>query len=179
MPHIHTEPGQHDHTASAFIIRTDFDEPKLLLHVHKKLGKLMQPGGHVELHETPWQAVQHEITEETGYKPAQLKILQPPRRLQSLSGAAVHPVAVCQNTHKFNTELNHFHTDTTYAFVTDTPPEGDIAEGESAELRWVGRDELEALNAEQIILNIKEVGLFVFDECYRHWQPVDIINFES
>ena len=31
MPHIHTEPGQHDHTASAYIFRTDFSEPKVML----------------------------------------------------------------------------------------------------------------------------------------------------
>jgi hypothetical protein len=49
MAHIHTEPGQHDFTASAFIIRLDrLDErgqPKLLLHKHKKLHKLLQFGG--------------------------------------------------------------------------------------------------------------------------------------
>jgi 8-oxo-dGTP pyrophosphatase MutT (NUDIX family) len=56
MPHIHTGPGEHDHTASAVIIRNESDGPKVLLHLHKKLNRLLQPGGHVELHETPWQA---------------------------------------------------------------------------------------------------------------------------
>ena len=45
MAHIHTEPGQHDFTASAFIIRTDTPEPKLLLHRHKLVGKYLQIGG--------------------------------------------------------------------------------------------------------------------------------------
>jgi len=53
MSHIHTNPGEHDQTVSAFIIRTDTAEPELLLHVHKKLGVLLQPGGHIELNETP------------------------------------------------------------------------------------------------------------------------------
>lgn len=35
MSHIHTNPGEHDLAASAFIIRTDAPEPQLLLHVHK------------------------------------------------------------------------------------------------------------------------------------------------
>jgi len=63
MAHIHTQPGQHDHTASAYIVRTDFDEPKIMLHLHRKIGKYLQFGGHVELHETPWQAVVHELRE--------------------------------------------------------------------------------------------------------------------
>lgn len=46
MAHIHTNPGEHDLTASAFIVRDDFAKPRLMLHMHKKLGVLLQPGGH-------------------------------------------------------------------------------------------------------------------------------------
>lgn len=53
MPHIHTEPGQHDHTASAYIVRLDEAEPALILHRHKILGQYLQFGGHVELDENP------------------------------------------------------------------------------------------------------------------------------
>ena len=66
MAHVHTQYGEHDQTASAFIVRTDTEQPKLLLHLHKKLGVLLQPGGHVELQENQWQAICHEIQEETG-----------------------------------------------------------------------------------------------------------------
>ena len=66
MAHIHTQPGQHDHTASAYIIRTDLDTPRIMLHLHRKIGKYLQFGGHVELNETPWQAVVHELREESG-----------------------------------------------------------------------------------------------------------------
>lgn len=81
MAHIHTEPGQHDHTASGFIVRTDTPEPTLILHRHKKTGKYMQFGGHIELDETPWQAVRHELMEESGYDLSDLQILQPMQRL--------------------------------------------------------------------------------------------------
>lgn len=67
MPHIHTKPGQYDHTVTAYIVRTDGDDPKVLLHMHRKLGMLLPPGGHVELDETPWAAMAHELTEESGY----------------------------------------------------------------------------------------------------------------
>jgi len=49
MSHIHTQPGQHDMTVSAFIVRQVDGEWKCLVHLHKKAGKLMQVGGHVEL----------------------------------------------------------------------------------------------------------------------------------
>ena len=77
MPHIHTEKGQHDHTASAFTLKHDIkkNEFRILLHMHKKYGKLLQPGGHIELHESPWEAILHELVEETGYLAKEMKVL--------------------------------------------------------------------------------------------------------
>lgn len=40
MSHIHTKPGQHDFTASAFIIRTDGTEPRAMVHMHKKTSQI-------------------------------------------------------------------------------------------------------------------------------------------
>ena len=51
MGHIHTDPGQHDLTVSAFIVRESDGRPLLLVHRHKSLALLLQPGGHVELDE--------------------------------------------------------------------------------------------------------------------------------
>ena len=67
MPHIHTLPGEHDATASAYIVRTDLGEPAIMLHRHKKLDTMLQFGGHVELHENPLEAIAHELREESGY----------------------------------------------------------------------------------------------------------------
>lgn len=66
---------------------TEGDEPRIILHKHRKLKMLLQFGGHVELDETPWQAVLREIAEESGYDKNQLKLLQPCyNRLTSLPG---------------------------------------------------------------------------------------------
>src|SRR3989344_1630221 len=59
MAHIHEKI---DFTASAFIVHGD----KVVLHKHKKLGMWLQPGGHIELHEDPVEAVLREAKEETG-----------------------------------------------------------------------------------------------------------------
>ncbi len=38
----------------------------VLLHLHKRLGIWLQPGGHVDSGETPWEAALRETVEETG-----------------------------------------------------------------------------------------------------------------
>jgi 8-oxo-dGTP pyrophosphatase MutT (NUDIX family) len=38
----------------------------VLLHRHKRLGIWLQPGGHIDPGETPWQAAIREVLEETG-----------------------------------------------------------------------------------------------------------------
>lgn len=179
MAHIHTNPGEHDHTASAFIVRTDMTEPRLLLHKHKKLGVLLQPGGHVELNETPWQAIRHEIIEETGYHLSQLKILQPKVRIEKLSDAILHPVSVCTNTHNFDPEGKHKHTDEGYAFVANGAPRGTPEEGESVDMQWVSLSELENLSKDEIYANVREVGEFVLDVVFKDWEAVDLSVFQA
>jgi 8-oxo-dGTP pyrophosphatase MutT (NUDIX family) len=177
MAHIHTQPGQHDHTASAFIFRTDFDQPKIILHLHKKLGAYMQFGGHIELHENPWQAIVHELREESGYDIDQLQILQPKVRLTNLSdNAIIHPQSVSHTTHPLGND--HFHTDSAYAMTTGKSPRHQPDEGESTDSILLNRDELVSLPADQIIENVREIALYIFDEILPHWQPVatDEIN---
>jgi 8-oxo-dGTP pyrophosphatase MutT (NUDIX family) len=49
-------------TGSAVI----FGPKGVLLHRHKRLGIWLQPGGHIEPGETPWDAARRETCEETG-----------------------------------------------------------------------------------------------------------------
>jgi 8-oxo-dGTP pyrophosphatase MutT (NUDIX family) len=179
MAHIHTNPGEHDHTASAFIVRTDTVEPQLLLHKHKKLGVLLQPGGHIELNENPWQAIRHEIIEETGYQLSQLKILQPKIRMKTLSGAILHPIPVSPNTHNFDSGGNHKHTDEGYAFTANGAPLGQPDDGESVDIHWVSLDELKNLKKEEIFDNVRQVGEFVLSIVLSEWEAVELAAFEA
>jgi 8-oxo-dGTP pyrophosphatase MutT (NUDIX family) len=178
MAHIHTKFGEHDQTASAFVLRTDGPQPKLLLHMHKKLGVLLQPGGHVELHENQWQAICHEIEEETGYALSQLELLQPRDRMHVLTNARLQPVAVCQNTHDFGGDKSHRHTDTAYAFVTTQNPANPPAEGESTDLRWLTLEELDGLTETEIFENVREIGRFVLTTCVQNWEQVGLAYYE-
>lgn len=178
MPHIHTDPGQHDITASAFIILLGGAEPKLLVHEHRKLGKFLQYGGHVELNETPWDAVLHEVREESGYEPDQLQVLQPERHLVRAGKAKTDPVPACISTHPYGGDETHFHTDLAYAVVTTVLPRHTAAAGESNTHLQVTRKELEALDDTKIFPSVQQVGLFVFT-LLDNWQPVDVREYRK
>ena len=178
MPHLHTEPGQHDLTVSAYIIRLDTAEPSLMLHKHKLLDKYLQFGGHVELHENPWAALTHELLEESGYTMQQLKVLQPTSRLTKVSNAILHPTPANILTHAFG-NLDHYHTDIAYAFVTHEAPSATIGDGESTDIKLLTAQELAALSADKIPENVREIGLYALDSCLTEWTNVNAADFST
>ena len=173
MPHIHTKPGQHDHTASAYIIRTDFDKQMIMLHMHKKLKKWMQFGGHIELDENPWQTLTHELLEETGYDMDQLQIMQPKDRLKKLKTHHLHPVPISFLTHAFNDEP-HYHTDIAFLFITSQAPRHAIGKNESPAINLYSQAEIQNLDTYDSIL---EVANFAFDTALPKWEAVDTSTF--
>ena len=64
--HPPTEPGQvlRHFTVAVFVVHTG----QVLLHYHRKLGKWLPPGGHVEDNELPDDAAVREVLEETGVR---------------------------------------------------------------------------------------------------------------
>jgi 8-oxo-dGTP pyrophosphatase MutT (NUDIX family) len=179
MPHIHTEPGQHDITASAFIMLLGDGEPKLLLHQHHKLGKLMQYGGHVELDETPLEAALREIREESGYDADQLQVLQPVQHMTSTRNQKLDPIPACIGTHPYGGDTTHFHTDLSYAFITTERPRHKEAAGESDEHIQMTRAQLEAVKTpEDMFINVQKVGLFSFS-LIDTWEPVVLREYRT
>jgi 8-oxo-dGTP pyrophosphatase MutT (NUDIX family) len=175
MPHIHTQPGEHDHTASAFIVRTDFDEPKVMLHLHKKLGKYLQFGGHIETTETPWEAVTHEILEESGYEMPQLTLLQPKDRIKPMGSGKTHPIPIYHHTHNFSED--HLHIDVSYPFITDQEPSRPVGKDESGKIRLFTRAEIDNLPGDSTIASVREAALYVFDVCLPKWEKIDPAEF--
>lgn len=162
MPHIHTKPDQHDMTASAYILRQENGVWKCLVHFHKKVEKLMQVGGHIELNETPWQTIAHELSEESGYSLAELQVLQHTADRLPESRNITHPVPVLMNTH--NVGDDHFHSDLCFGFVALTYPRSAVKEGESADLRWLTIDELESCAKEGAALeDVAHMYRFILD----------------
>lgn len=107
-------------TASAIVVSDD--QRRVVLHLHKRLKIWLQPGGHIDAGETPWDAACREAAEETGLPVslARADDTSPP----SLLHVDVHPGP-----------RGHTHLDLRYLVtsphVAPTPPEG-----ESAEVEW-------------------------------------------
>jgi 8-oxo-dGTP pyrophosphatase MutT (NUDIX family) len=175
MSHIHTAPNQHDLTVSGYIIRLDTAEPEIMLHKHRVLGRVMQFGGHVELDESPWEAIARELKEEVGYDFDQLQVLQPHERMITLPGTTIllpQPVCVFDATYGATVAPDHFHDDLSWAFVTRFPPRHELATDESHDIRSLSRSKLIAVPDEEIFEDVRQIALFIFDTCLPKWETV-------
>jgi 8-oxo-dGTP pyrophosphatase MutT (NUDIX family) len=177
MAHIHTEPGQYDHTISIYLFRTDFNEPKIMLHFHEKIGMIAQFGGHIELDENPWEALVHELREETGYTIGQADILQPAARLKSVTGIIVHPYPVVHTTMGYPGHGGHAHIDSAYALTTNETPANSPEEGESTDIQLFTKDEL--ITARDTINPITyDIALYMFTEILNAWDTIPTSEFK-
>jgi 8-oxo-dGTP pyrophosphatase MutT (NUDIX family) len=115
-------------TASAVVV----GRRGVLLHRHRKLGRWMQPGGHLDPAEEPAEAAVRECREETG-----LSVTHPwgePRLIH----LDVHAAAA-----------GHLHIDLRYLVEgPDASPEPEP--GESPEVAWLSWDEAEVLADEAL-----------------------------
>lgn len=177
MPHIHTEPGQHDATVCAFILRIT-DQPRLLFHQHKHVGTLLPVGGHIELHETPWQAVVREINEESGYESTQLEALVPAWQFEEAPAVRMQPIPFVLLTHGYDT-IDHYHNDLSFlVYVTDEPA-GYPSEGESLDLRWLTSDDIVAMGDTEMKENVRMIAKRIFELNLEDWQKVSAQKFLS
>ncbi len=169
MPHIHTQPNQHDMTVSAYIVRMVDGEWRCMVHFHKKIDVYMQIGGHIELDETPWQAVAHELEEESGYMLSELQLVQPSETAVQTKGNITHPVPFSMNTHNVGNE--HYHSDLCYGFIAKGEPKNSTAENESDDIRWMTitemRDGIKAGTVLEDVADIYEYLLRLVPEYHK------------
>jgi 8-oxo-dGTP pyrophosphatase MutT (NUDIX family) len=147
-------------TATAFVIDS---RKRTLLIKHKRLGRWMPPGGHIDENETPEEAAIRECKEETGLDVVILGEEQTnlfagnPTEGQMLK----KPIAMLLENIPASEERNepaHQHMD--FLFVARPVNEAQnlsLAKAEGEEMRWFTRKEIEVLNEKtQIFSNVKE-----------------------
>lgn len=128
----HLDPGHF--TASAFVLCPE--RRRLLLIRHPKLGRWLQPGGHIEPGDASClAAAQREVREETGV--AELVPLT-----QGIFDVDVHAIPATPK------EGPHAHFDVRYAFEARAT---ELTVSEVKAARWVELDAVAALNDEESI----------------------------
>ncbi len=122
-------------TASAFVINKHTRQ--VLLLQHKSLGKLLQPGGHIDDSDnSPLEATLREVEEETGLKSEDL-LLQPVLRRYPDVPFHIDSHYIPENPRK--KEPGHYHHDFRYLYVTEKS-DVNIDLNESNGFQWIDWD---------------------------------------
>lgn len=130
--------GQKQFTASAWIITKETPKKILLLH-HKKLGKWLQPGGHVELFENPVETIVREVLEESGID---ISFLEKKIKFIDKEGSLLPvPKFIMEETiPAYKDDPEHFHIDLQY--LISVPQQSLIlAKSESHMIGWFTKKE--------------------------------------
>ncbi|WP_025274200.1 NUDIX hydrolase [Haloglycomyces albus] len=134
-------------TASGFVL----DDAGRVLHIeHRALGRLLQPGGHIEpkTDETLIGAARREVAEETG--------------LEAIAPFDGIETPVCVDIQRIpdspvKKEPEHWHFDFQFVFVRTDHSEVRIQESEVAGHRWVPLNELDSVRIQRRIRAMRGV----------------------
>lgn len=141
MPHIHTKGGQYDFTVAGYLV---YNNTTLLIK-HKYLPIWTPPSGHIELNQTPIEALLMEIKEESGIDASQLEIVETaPQTKNFKRGEAVAlPLPFDLEHHAISD--THRHINLAYIVKTKT---NDVqpGPGESNTFKWFTADELKSFS---------------------------------
>lgn len=128
-------------TGSALVVH--HDRERLLLMLHAKAGRWLQPGGHADGQADLAEVALREASEESGI--AGLRVVRP---------------AIDLDIHAFRPRVGDPHTHLDVRYLVLAPPGGSlVGNHESEDLRWVTFDELAAYGADKGLVRLARRGL--------------------
>lgn len=127
QPDIHSSSCEAGHiTASAVIVEPEWR--RTLLHYHKRLGRWLQVGGHLDGETDISQAAMREAREETGLPDLRFIPTDDAPRPVDIDVHTIPPLA---------DQPEHLHLDFRFVLVTSQPEALLPAPGESTQFRWL------------------------------------------
>lgn len=125
-----------DFTASAYVV----DERTVLLIDHTKLGRWIQPGGHIDPGETPDEAAIREVKEETGFDIEIHEYCHPTGTATPVSVPLPRPFAV--DLHEVRPD--HWHVDFTFLGGVQSQTHRPVTDEHNGQ-RWFDASDLDRL----------------------------------
>ena len=153
MGHIHSD-SEYDFTVTGNIVY----EGTFLLIKHKFLPFWLPPGGHIELSETPIEALYKEIREESGIDQNDLTLVETTSSPSGNANGSI-PLPFDINIHPIG-DAGHRHIDLGYMLISSTN-EVNPEEGESQEWKWFTKNEIEL--SDLITPNVKKRAMFALE----------------
>lgn len=139
-----------------------FDNQKVLLHKHTKLGKWLPPGGHLESSETPQETAHREVLEETGLT---IEILtQEKVWIEACNATSLITPYLCmlENIPPYQDIEAHQHIDLIYIA---RPLSTKIFSKEDLHFYWFSKEDILQLNEEiDLFVETKKILLHLFSE---------------
>lgn len=140
----------HEKHATASTLLVTPNQEKMLLIFHEKLQVWLQPGGHQEWNENPWQAAVRECWEETGIDITEfashqewgssVRVLPCPDFLQE------------QRIPAYKEQPEHFHID--HMYCIHLPEQSIKPETDNTHWRWMNLREIETLPQQEMFENL-------------------------
>lgn len=128
-------------TASSWVLDTTGN--KTLLTHHRKLGRWLQLGGHVDEGEIIQEAALREAREESGLE--NLKLLH-----KNIFDLDVHLIPATEKN------PSHYHYDLRFLILATDPDEVIQISDESNDLKWAAMDEVQELTEERSVIRMVE-----------------------
>jgi 8-oxo-dGTP diphosphatase len=133
----------------------DQDRARFLLIQHKKLGKWLAPGGHLEEGEEPHAGALREVWEEIGREGRVLDLLATPEVDTPTVPQLPSPFCLLAETIPAGPrDGEHIHLDFVYVIEIDPTASLNVSEAEIERAQWFALEEIDALDTYE---NVKRV----------------------